>query len=442
MRSPRVLLALLCAALALPVSAAIAAPPPNDGPDGATAFEPVTAANGTPRDMQALADLSEATPDPGVPRCLGPRSFERTAWFRVPAAAAPQVVTVEAAGRTLAVVDLAAFVQPEGVHPPLRRQPNACSGVGSGAGDAAEEPTSGVTLQVPAGRSVLIQAGHRGPPAAPADEQLVLSLDTRLLPFTPLPSGDMATRHTPRAGISHASLVNIAHSTITDDEPADPVCPSLGSVWRRVKPSHSGRRLITARGRYVTTLAVYSGRLPTASNELDCVNRAMTGELQMNVRARRGRTLWIRIGSDNAPGGARAKLRVEDGRDRPVVHGGPGGFDPTTGGPAGGLPASCDRSRPERATVRGPRLAGAAGRHVVPVRISVRGWAICDVQADLVRGGHVYASTIAGRLHGRATLRLIATRAIRRGGYRLRVTAVDRLGKRVTVRSRVRGRLR
>src|SRR3954451_13483121 len=77
-RPPRMLLALVCAVSACPAAVATAAPPPNDGPDGASPVEPVTAAGGTPRDMQALADLTEATPDPGVPRCLGPASFERT----------------------------------------------------------------------------------------------------------------------------------------------------------------------------------------------------------------------------------------------------------------------------------------------------------------------------------------------------------------------------
>lgn len=441
MRSPRVLLALLCVLPTIPAATAVAAPPPNDGPDGATVFQPVTAADGTPHDMQGLADLSEATPDRGVPRCLGPSSFERTAWFRVPAMETPQDVNVEAAGSTLAVADLAAFVQPEGVQPPLRRQPNACSGKGAGAGDAAAEPDSGLSLTVPARRSVLIQVGHRGAPGAAENEQLVLSLDARALPPVSRPPGDMATAHTPRASTRHGSLVNVAHATITDDEPADPVCPSMGAVWRRVKPTKSGPRLISAHGRFAATLSVYSGRFPTASNELDCVNRANTGALQMNVRARRGRTLWIRIGSDDAPGGARARLRVEDGTDRPVVDGGPGGFDPTTGGPAGGLPASCSRSKPARAKVRGSRIAGRVG-HVVPVAVSVRGSAICDVEADLVRRGRVFATTVAARIHGRTTLRLIATRALHRGGYRLRVTAVDQTGKRVTVRSKVRGRLR
>src|SRR3954468_1443921 len=442
-RPPCVLFALLCVFIAAPAATARAAPPPNDGPDGATVFEPVTAADGSPRDFQALADLTDASPDPGVPRCLGPASFQRTAWFRVPAMETPQDITVEAAGRTLAVADLAAFVQPAGVLAPLRRQPNACSGVGAGAGDAAEEPTSGVTLHVPARRSVLIQAGHRGAAGPPGDEQLVLSLDARPLPLTQQPAGDVAGARTPRARATgrRSTLVDVAHSTITEDEPADPVCPSLGSVWRRLVPKRSGPQLITARGRFATTLAVYSGRLPTADTELDCVNRVTTGEMQMNVRARRGRTLWVRIGSDDAPGGARVKLRVENGANRFVVDGGPGGFDPPTGGPAGGLPSSCERSRPARARVRGPRLRGGARGAIVPVQVAVRGSAICDVEAELVRGGHVYATGVATRLHGRATLRLLRTRAVHRGRYRLRVTAIDELGRRVPVRSNVKGKL-
>ena len=89
---------------------------------------------------------------------------------------------------------------------------------------------------------------------------------------------------------------------------------------------------------------MYSGRAPTQANELDCVNRATFGRLEMNVPAHKGRTLWIRVGADNAHSGSREKLRIQDGRGQVVVHGGPGGFDPTTGGPGGGLPASCSQS--------------------------------------------------------------------------------------------------
>ena len=93
--------------LALLPAAAVAAPPPNDGPATPGAFAAVTAENGIPSEQQAIADLAEATPDTGVPRCLGDDSFERTVWLRIPEATAPREVTVEASGSTLEVVDLA-----------------------------------------------------------------------------------------------------------------------------------------------------------------------------------------------------------------------------------------------------------------------------------------------------------------------------------------------
>ena len=73
------------AALALlaPVAAAQAAPPSNDLPGAAAGFTPYTAANGVPFEQQALADLGEATADPGLLRCLGDGSFERSVWFFV-----------------------------------------------------------------------------------------------------------------------------------------------------------------------------------------------------------------------------------------------------------------------------------------------------------------------------------------------------------------------
>src|SRR5687767_10058865 len=154
---------LALSALLVP-AAASAATPPNDSPAAPAAFEPYTAQNGRPDEQQAVAELVEATGDAGVRSCLGPGSFARTVWYRVPEGAGAQRVTVEAMGRTLGVVDVAAFVQPEippppppppppGEPPPPTEPPpprartsqvapgadaNACSGLGAGAGDASE----------------------------------------------------------------------------------------------------------------------------------------------------------------------------------------------------------------------------------------------------------------------------------------------------------------
>src|SRR4051812_30408652 len=93
-------------------STAQAAPPPNDNPTSPDSFQPYTAENGTPTQLTATAELAEATPDFGVPRCLGTSSFARTVWYVIPAEAAPHEIDVEASGETLDVLDLAAFVQP------------------------------------------------------------------------------------------------------------------------------------------------------------------------------------------------------------------------------------------------------------------------------------------------------------------------------------------
>jgi hypothetical protein len=434
--------------LALGAPAALAAPPPNDAAASPGAFAPYTARNGRPHDLQAIAELVEATPDAGVPACLGPGSFARTVWYAIPAAEAPQALTVEASGRTLDVVDLAAFVQPEGATSAATAQPNACSGLGAGGADAAEEPTSAVSLHVPARRSVLIEVGRRGPRRSADDERVVLSLDARPLNVPPnAPAGDIALPTTPGARVPGPTFMDLAGSTLTEEDPAEPPCPSLGSVWRRVVPGRSGTRLISVGGAGVSTLTVFSGTRPTSGNALDCVDRAGPGALQVLVPARARKPLWIRVGADGPPEDSAATLLVEPGAGQKVVDGGRGGFDPTTGGPGGGLPALCSRADAEHARVAGPAITGRAKprnrRRNIGVTVGVRGALLCDVDLQLVGPhGAVYAETRAARLRPRSVVRLTRVRKLVRGSYRLRVTAISKLGERVSVRTRLTGKLR
>ena len=422
---------------------AAAAVPANDAPAGAAFFEAYTAANGAPKDLQAIAELVDATADAGVPRCLGRSSFERTAWYRIPAAASPQEIAVEGFGRTLDVVDLAAFVQPLGAPAPSTLVANACGGLGSGGADAADEPTSGVALRVPAGHDVLLQAGRRGAVGSADDERVLLSLDARPLPALAAPPGDTARQGTPAASSSHATFVSTANATVTEEDPALPACPALGTVWRRYVPGSTGPRVISVSGPSAHTLAVFRGRLPASGRALDCVNRARYGALEMRMRVRRRKPVWIRIGTNRPGGGPGVLLRVADGRGATVIDGGPGGFDPTTGGPGGGLPSACDRAAAERARVRGRFTGFARGRRPVSLRLRVRGSSACDAWLTLVGpGGDVYAQARAVRLHGRERVRLELVRALRGGRYRLRVTARSQLGGQAKVRSNVRGRLR
>jgi hypothetical protein len=444
----RPLRALAVAAILALVSAApaAAAPPPNDGPRFAAAFEPYTAANGEPQDQQALAELVEATPEQSVPRCLGKGSFARTVWYRVPATEGPQEVTVEAIGRTIDVVDLAAFVQREGGNPIATVIPNACSGVGAGGADAGEEPTAAVTLQVPARRDVLIQVGRRGPRGSADDERVLLSLTAEPLAVLPAPPGDAAAFFTPRASRG-ANSVRLGGATVTEEDPVQAPCPSLATVWRRVIPNRDGHLVFSVATSRVSTLTVFSGRVPAPDSALDCVVRSSFGSLRMRVRAREEEPLWVRLGTDRPPPGASATLRVSDGEDAFVIDGGPGGFDPTTGGPGGGFPGKCSRADAEEARITGPRFRGFLEplnrRTELPLEIAVERSPVCDVELVLVGPrGRVYAEALAISLSGRKRVALERVRRLRRGTYRLRVTALSEFGDRVPVRTAVSGRLR
>jgi hypothetical protein len=448
-RIARVAAAVALGALVAPLGSATAAPPANDGPGAPAAFSPVTAENGRPGEQQGIAELAEATFDPGVTACFGPLSFVRTVWFVVPATEAPQEITVEASGQTLDVLDLAAFVQPEGATGPLTSIANACAGAGSGGSDEAEEPTSAVTLRVPARRSVLIQVGRRGRAGQADDQRALLTLDTRqLAPPAIAPPGDAAGSRTPRARTTGPSGVSLGGATITEEDPAEPPCPSLGSVWRRIVPTRTGLRLITASGNEVSTLTVFSGTTPTANNVLDCVNRAGRGSLQMRVIGKRRKPLWIRLGTDRPEDGASASLSIVPGAGAFVVDGGPGGFDPTTGGPGGGLPSDCATADAVRTRIGGSRFAASAKRlnrlRALTLALNLRGGPVCDVEVELVGPRQrIYAATRLIRLkNGRGHVRLIRRQRLARGGYRLHVTALSRLGQRVRVRTELRGKLR
>src|SRR3954465_12626315 len=213
--APRLPVALVLALAAIAVAqAASAAPPPNDSPASPGSFQPYTAENGTPTQLTATAELAEATPDAGVPKCLGSTPFARPVWYLIPAQPAPHEINVEASGETLDVLDLAAFVQPPDASRPTATQPNACDGRGAGGAAAAEEPTSGISLRVPAGRAVLVQVGRRGPAGTPEEERAVLSVDDRGFPAPAVgPNGDVADPATPPANAGRTNVLRLFGAT-------------------------------------------------------------------------------------------------------------------------------------------------------------------------------------------------------------------------------------
>ncbi len=441
--------ALLAVAAILAVPGTAVAAPPNDSPAGAGVFMPYSAPNGAPTQQEAIADLASATPDAGVPRCLGGDSFARTVWYRVPESASGRLMTVEASGRTTDPIDLAAFVQPfvgtpapspTYTPPPATRQsqlaePNVCDGIGAGAGADAADRSSAVSLLVPPGYPVLVQVGRRGVAGAADDEPAVVALEATDITLASPPRGDVATS-APRAGHGSTTL-DLAGATLTGEDPAEPACPALGTVWRKVVPGSDGKRLISVYGNDAASLTVFDGRRPTGDNAVDCVVRGTSGPLQMNVKAKRRRPLWVRVGSDSFVGDEAARLRVSDGETTTIINGGAGGFDPTPGGPAGGLPGACDASDVTLGRVSGPRLGGRAANYNrfvrVPIRIRVTGSLICDAILRLVGpGGRVYAQGRyrALRRGGTRKVRLPRFRTFVAGAYRLEATGVDARGRR------------
>jgi len=435
--------ALTVALAAALCSTAAAAPPGNDAPAGAADFAAFDPPNGTAREQAATAELAEATADPGVPRCLGPDSFARTVWFRVPAADAPREITVEATGRTTALVDLAAFVQPaRGTN---TGEPNACSGEGAGASEASEEPASAVSLRVPAGRALLIQAGRRGAAGSAEDERAMLSLTAAAVADTPRPAGDEA----PGAPVADDRPFAIGGATTTEEDPAQPACPALGSVWRRLP---AGASDVAVFGDAVATLAVFTGERPAGEGAVACVDRETRGALR--VRVDRREPVWVRVGTDRAAPGATATL----------VAGAPGAAGtagPASGGSAGsgdgrgvGTGVPCvPRAQGRTARTRSRVALALAGRRqgvrqrnrfrTFPITVQVFRGPLCAVRLDLLGPrGRVYARGTASRLGGRRSVRLRRVRRVVRGTYRLRVTARSRTGRRFAVRASSRPRLR
>ena len=160
--------------------------------------------------------------------------------------------------------------------------------------------------------------------------------------------------------------------------------------------------------------------------------------MELRVRTKKRQTLWVRIGTNEARSGA--LLRIADGARRPVVDGGPGGFDPTPGGAGGGLPRACDSAAAERARVRG---GVKRQRRAIALRLRTSGSSACDARLTVVGpGGDIYARARVRRLAGRQTIRLRPERRLKRGRYRLKVRARSQLGGLADVRTRVSGRLR
>ncbi|TML03464.1 MAG: hypothetical protein E6G41_13670 [Actinobacteria bacterium] len=408
---------LLVAALA---PAAMAAPPPNDAPTSAGAFEVYTAVNGIPTERTATAELAEATPDPGVIPCLGSGSFLRTVWYRIPATQTPRELTIEASGRTLDVVDLAAFVQP-GPGQTVTKLPN---------GDSAGDATSGMTLRVDAFRDVLVQVGRRGPVGSPDDERVQLSLSETALPVGDLPDGDRADGSAPSIPRGGVTTVGLGGATTSQEDPFVARCPAAASVWRRVRPPSTGRWTFSADGADAGTLSVFTGARPTPESAVGCIDRQGPGPLTLPVPATKKRLLWVRIGTDRPVAGSVAQLRFRHAIAGDRLDGGaclPSVVPPSVGG-----------------SLVGSRAVKRAGRsRTMLLRARVTHGPLCGARFSLQGPkGATYARGLAGIVRGTQVISVRRIRKLKRGLYRLKVDALGVGAIRNPVRSTLTFRLR
>jgi hypothetical protein len=197
-------------------------------------------------------------------------------------------------------------------------------------------------------------------------------------------------------------------------------------------------------------MALFAGPKPTADNVLDCVNRSGRGALKMLVPAgQAGKQLWLSIGTDAPVEESAARLKTSPGTGAYVVDGGPGGFDPTPGGPGGGFPSDCAKADASKASISGDTFHGnlkrlnRRGHLTIPLKLA-KGPA-CDAELQL-KGprGRVYASRrVIHMKSGRQFISLTRPRNLKlvRGGYALTVTGLSGTGEHVRVRGTVKARL-
>ena len=415
--------------LAVAPASALAAPPPNDTPGTAAAFEPYTTSRGNPGDVQAIAELVEATPDSDAPRCLGSKSFARTVWYRIPSSLEQREITVEASGRTLAVPDLALYVQEDNSSITTRR-PNACAGAGVRGADSAEDRAASVTIRVPVGKAVLVQVGRRGAVGSPDDERVVLSMTAPVLPGFFAPDGDRAGQATPRVPRSGRSVVGLRGSTITSEDPAVAACPSFSSVWRRVKPRRTQTLAIAVAGLEASSLAVFRGARPDAAGYLGCVDRGGNGPLVLPVHAVKNRTMWVRVGADRPPGGATATLDVAVARKGETSSDGACLGQPGTSIGGGLTPGSRKVKKRNR-------------NRAIGIVFRVEDGPACDARVRLLGPrGRLYAAANVAALRGHGEIvALRRQRRLVRGVYRVQVEAAGLLGQRYRIPTKIRFRL-
>ncbi len=377
-----------------------AAPPPNDAASRAVEVAPVAAENGPVPSLEGVAELGEATPDIGTPRCLGPKSFQRTVWFRVPGGPAQRVRldALTASGQPDQAADLAAYVQPVGVIRPLTTEPQACDGPATRATDP------GIELNVPPGQDVLVQVGFS---AGRTASRAILSASTLALPQLEPPRGD-AVADAVGMPFARARTQRLRGATVTERDPAEPACATAGSIWRRRPVRQTGEQVASTRGRDASALTAFVGKRPSGTNAKACrtANSSRTTRIEVPFRARKGQIAWLRIGTD----------KYAAGRTRTAVS---GPCDPTPLHPI----------TRTRVTVGAPARR-ARGKRTVRLRVRLVGPCLRQARITVRRGKRIVARrTLRTLVRGTVTVRVPRVRGAKVPKARYKVSVAGRAPK-------------
>lgn len=419
-------LAVGSAAAAAPASAAA---PAYDVPSGAAAFTAVTAENKPdPTELQSVLSMAETTADVGVPRCLGPASFARTAWARIPATDATRLVRVSATPNatraglvSTATPDLALFVGPADPATVATDEPQLCDGREILGDDARGEGSPDVLAVLPAGRAALVQVGWRdGEP----QQEIVANLDARTIPTLPAPEGDDPAG-APIVGAPGVADVPLAGATLGQGDPAEPFCQARATVWRRIAVPAAGTYSVAADGA-ASTLTAF-GDPVTGDSATGCVDAGDGAALELGFRATGPGTVWVRAGVDAPTGSASTRLTV---RSPAVLDGTPvGGGTGGPGGPGGpGLPVVV----PGR-LLPADGLLQCTTRRVVLTNARTAGGT--KVRLDGVAGTAAAGRTVALQLVGQGTVRRV--RVAKDGTFSVTFSAT-KAGRARTARYRAR----